>query len=390
MRIRRLVSRGPLASSLLMFLMGNPAMAEIYRVYVGTYTRNGNSEGIYQFEFDTANGTAGSPKLAAKVVNPSFLAFDPQHRFLYSVAEVADFPGAEGKPTGGVAAFKIDQSSGALTALNAQTSGGTGPCHVAVDATGRNVLVANYGGGSCGLLPVNDDGSLGPMTSFFQHVGSSVNPQRQEGPHAHSVNVSPDNRFAMVADLGLDKILVYALDAEKHLLKPHDPPSASTAPGTGPRHFSFHPSGKYAYNCNEMLSSVTAHAYDARTGVLKPMQTLSTLPKDYDGKNNSTAECLVHPSGKFVYVSNRGHNSLAVFQVQDDGTLKAAGHASTQGEIPRNFGISPDGKYVLAANQNSGTIAILRVDLQTGALTPNGNIVNVPTPVCVRMFSIGN
>ncbi|MCA8999798.1 MAG: lactonase family protein [Planctomycetaceae bacterium] len=371
----------------LCLLNGNIVMSETVRVYVGTYTRNGKSEGIYQFDLDAKTGQPSAPRAVARVTNPSFVAFDPKHQYLYSVAEVSDFPGADG-PAGGVAAFRIDPKSGDLSPLNEQLSGGAGPCHVSVDATGKNVLVANYGGGSCGCLPVREDGSLGKMSSFHQHQGSSVNPRRQEGPHAHSINVSPDNQFAMVADLGLDQILVYKFDPDQHTLTPHDPPSVSTHPGAGPRHFSFHPSGKFAYNCNEMQMTATAYAYDAQQGVLTPLQTITTLPDGGAGDNDSTAECLVHPSGKFVYISNRGHDSLAIFQVQGDGTLKPAGHAPTLGEIPRNFGITPDGRFVLAANQNSDTIVVFRVDLKSGALTPTGDRIEVPSPVCVRMFAV--
>ena len=355
------------------------------RVYVGTYT-TGDSQGIYTFDLDLTTGKATEPKLAAELTNPSFLTFDPQHQFLYAVNEVNDFPGSTGKGAGGVTAFRIDAATGALTKLNSQLSGGAGPCHLSVDATGKNVLVANYGGGSVAVLPVNDDGSLKPASAFIQHAGSSVDAGRQKGPHAHSVNLSADNKYAFVADLGLDQVLVYKFNAAQGSLLSNEPPAANVHPGSGPRHFAFHPNGKFAYSNNEMTLEETVFRYDSVKGVLEPIQYISTWPADADRKGGSTAETQVHPSGKFLYVSNRGNGSIAIFQIQGDGTLKAAGHVSSGGKVPRNFSLDPTGHFLLAANQDNGVIAIYRINQETGALTPTGDQLQVPNSVCVRMF----
>ncbi|HJS09091.1 MAG TPA: lactonase family protein, partial [Pirellulales bacterium] len=250
------------------------------------------------------------------------------------------------------------------------------------------VLVANYGGGSVAVLPIDKDGRLRPASSFVQHKGSSVNPKRQEAPHAHSINVDPAGAFAVVADLGLDKVLVYRFDAAAGTLTANDPPHATVSPGAGPRHFAFHPSGRFAYVINEMNSTVTAFAYDAKKGTLSEIDTKSTLPGPQQG--NSTAEVQVHPSGKFLYGSNRGHNSLAIFRIDEKtGALTAAGHQLTGGRTPRNFGIDPTGKFVLAANQGSDSVVVFRVDQETGKLEETGQSIKVPTPVCVKFLPVG-
>ena len=348
-------------------------------LYIGTYT-GGGSEGIYVSKLDSKTGALAKPELAAEIKNPSFVAVHPNRKFLYAVSEVAD---AGGKPTGGVAAFAIDDKTGKLTLLNQQSSEGTGPCHLVVDRAGKNVLVANYGGGSCASLPIGDDGKLGPATSAIQHQGKSVNAARQEAPHAHSINLDAANRFAFVADLGLDQVLVYKFDSKSGKLTPNDPPFTKVAAGAGPRHFAFLPNGKAAYVINELASSVTVFSYDAEKGVLKELQNLSTLPGDVPG--NSTAEVVVHPSGNFVYGSNRGHNSLAIFAVDPaTGKLTAKGNQGTGGKIPRNFAIDPTGKWLLAENQESGTIVVFAIDSKTGQLAQTGKSVEVASPVCVR------
>lgn len=352
-------------------------------VYVGTYTGNKptDSKGIYRFDFDAKTGVAGEPAVAAETASPSFLAVHPGGKFLYAVGEVGTF---EGKKTGAVSAFAI-QADGSLKLLNAKTSGGTGPCHLNVDPTGKAVLVANYGGGSCASLPIQADGSLGEPGSVMQHTGSSVNKGRQSEPHAHSINLDPAGRLAFCADLGLDKILVYKLDAAKATLTPHEPPFAAVAPGSGPRHFAFRPDGKFAYVCGEMTSTVVAFSYDAEKGVLSEIQTLSTLPEPVKG--NSTAEVVAHPSGKAVYVSNRGHDSIAVFAVDEaTGKLTAKGHVPTQGKTPRNFAVDPSGAWLFAENQGSDSIVIFKVGAD-GGLTPSGVSVKVPKPVCVRFVA---
>jgi 6-phosphogluconolactonase len=354
------------------------------RVYIGTYT-GGDSQGIYVCELDRTTGQLSEPRLAAEAVNPSFLAVHPKRRFLYAVGEIADFEGAK---SGGVSAFRIQPESGQLKLLNQQSSKGAGPCHLVVDPTGKNVLVANYGGGSVACLPIQKRGKLGAASAFIQHEGSSVNPKRQEGPHAHSINVDPENRFAMAADLGLDKVLVYRFDPESGTLTANDPASVSVAPGGGPRHFAFHPSGKFAFTNNEITSTVTAFSYDAETGVLKEVNTVSTLPPGTEVAN-STAEVRVHRNGRWVYVSNRGHNSIAIFEVDPStGKLTPAGHASTQGEVPRNFNLDPSGRFLLAANQSSNNVVVFRVRPKTGQLKPTGSEIKVASPVCIRFVRI--
>ena len=355
------------------------------RVYIGTYTGGGQSQGIYVSELDAATGNLSPPRLAAEAVNPSFLEIHPNRQWVYAVGEVSDLGG---KKTGGVSAFKLDPKTGQLTLLNGQPSGGGGPCHVTVDRLGKNALVANYGGGSVACFPIGEDGRLAPAGSFVQHQGSSVDPQRQAGPHAHSINVSDDNRFAIAADLGLDKLLVYRLDAEHGKLTPNDPPSVSLPSGGGPRHFAFHPDGVWAYCNNEMTSTVSALKYDAARGAFTVLQTISTLPKDFAGEN-STAEVRVHPNGKFVYVSNRGHNSIAMFAIDGQmGQLTPIGHESTRGKVPRNFNLDPSGRWLLAANQDSGNVVVFKVDEQTGRLAATGSEIKVGSPVCVRFVAL--
>ncbi|MBI2824078.1 MAG: lactonase family protein [Planctomycetia bacterium] len=350
-------------------------------VYVGTYT-GGKSEGIYCCRLDPATGAIERLGVTADVKNPSFLAIDPAKRFLYAVSEVAD---ADGN-TGAVTAFAIERPSGRLTKLNHQSSAGAGPCHLVVDREGKNVLVANYGSGSAAVLPAGPDGRLAHASSKVQHVGTSVNRERQEAPHAHSINLDPGGRYAFVADLGLDKVLVYRFDPAAGKLTANDPPAASVAPGSGPRHFAFHPSGRFAYVINEMASTVTAMKYDPAHGTLTELHTVTTLPPAF-WDSNTTAEVQVHPSGRFLYGSNRGHDSIAIFAIDaDTGRLSPIGHQPTGGRTPRNFGIDPDGKFLLAANQDSGTIKVFRIDPATGKLAPTGHSIEIPMPVCVKFI----
>jgi 6-phosphogluconolactonase len=355
-----------------------------YRVYVGTYTGGkAGSEGIYLLEFDPSTGSIESKGLAGKIVSPSFLAIHPTRKFLYSVNEVGDFAG---KPSGAVTAFAIDEASGMLRQLNQQSSVGSGPCHLTVDATGKNVLVANYGSGSVAVLPIAADGSLRPASSFIQHTGKSADPGRQEGPHAHSINLDAANRFAFAADLGLDKVLIYAFDSNSGTIKPNSTPFTKVTPKSGPRHFAFHPTGRFAYVINEMANTVTALAYDPANGSLDELQTISTLPADFNG-TSYTAEVQVHPSGKFLYGSNRGHDSIAVFAIDEKtGKLEFVEAEPTQGKNPRNFALDPTGAYLLAENQDSNTIVLFRIDPATGALTPTGTTIDVPMPVCIKMI----
>ena len=351
-------------------------------VYVGTYTGD-ESKGIYLLELDLADGSLKSLGVAAETKNPSFVAIHPNQRLLYSVSEVSDLDGVK---TGGVAGFSIDQKTGKLTLLNRQPSGGGGPCHLVVDQTGRNVLVANYGGGSVSALPIQEDGRLKKASAFIQHRGSSVDPRRQGEPHAHSINIDGDNRFAVVADLGLDKVLVYKFDPAKGTLTPNTPPSAAVKPGAGPRHFAFHPNGRNAYVINEIGNTVTTFRYDGEKGILDPIQSISTLPADFEGTSH-TAEVQVHPSGKFVYGSNRGHDSIAVYSVNPEtGKLTLVEIEPTGGETPRNFGLDPTGQYLLAANQSTGDVFVFSIDQKTGELKATGAKVDVPAPVCLKFM----
>jgi 6-phosphogluconolactonase len=352
--------------------------------YFGTYTNNGKSKGIYCYKLDLATGKLTSVGVTEGIRNPSFLAIHPSGKYLYAVSEVPD---TDGRPGGAVTAFSLDRKTGALKPLNHQSSEGAGPCHVSVDKTGKVALVANYGSGSIASLPIKADGSLEKAATAVQHEGSSVVPQRQAGPHAHSINVSPDNRFAVAADLGLDKVLIYKLDPAKGTLAANDSPFCKTPEGGGPRHFAFHPGGRFAYVCNEIKSSVTAFSFDADKGSLTEIQTITTLPEPVE--RNSTAEIQVHPSGKFVYCSNRGHDSLAIFTVDEKtGKLTAAGHQKTLGRTPRNFGIDPTGNYVIACNQATDNVAVFKVDQTSGKLTQVGEPVNIPVPVCVKFLAI--
>jgi 6-phosphogluconolactonase len=351
-------------------------------VYIGTYTK-GKSKGIYRCEFDAATGKLSEPVLAAELTDPSFLAIHPSNRHLYAVGEMDQF---KGKASGAVTAFSIDPSNGELKRLNQKPSGGAGPCHVVVDRQGKNVLVANYGGGSAAVLRIEDDGRLGEQTGFSQHSGKSVDPRRQEGPHAHSINLDAANRFAFVADLGLDQVLIYRFDADKGTLQKNEPPSVKIEPKSGPRHFAFHPSGRFAYTNNELANTVTAMNYESEKGEPTEIQTISTLPEGYN-KPSYTAEVQVHPSGKFLYCSNRGHDSIAVFTIDDKtGKLTAAGHQGENIKTPRNFSIDPTGKFVLVANENGDSILVFRVDGQTGALQATGEKVEVGKPVCVKFL----
>jgi len=363
----------------------NAASAREFFVYFGSYT-GAKSKGIYVSRLDAATGRLSEPELAAETKNPSFLAVHPNQRSLYAVGEVNDF---DGKRTGAVSAFALDPKSGRLTLLNQQPSDGSGPCHLALDSKGRCVLVANYGSGSIASLPVEQDGSLGKAVSTIQHTGSSVNPQRQAGPHAHFITPDKSDRHALVCDLGLDQVLVYRLDAKLNTLTANDPPSASVAPGAGPRHLAFSPTGKFVYVINEMGSTITAFAYDARRGALKELQTVSTLPSGFTG-STSCAEIEVHPSGKFVYGSNRGHDSIAAFALDGkSGKLTLVEHQPTQGKTPRHFAIDPTGRWLLAENQGSDTVVVFEIDTKTGKLRATGQAVAVGSPVCAVFAMAG-
>jgi 6-phosphogluconolactonase len=351
-------------------------------VYVGTHSAGGKSKGIYRCDLTLDDGQLSEPVAVAETVNPTFLALHPSGRFLYAVSEVADM---DGKKTGGVAAFSLDPANGNLTALNKQPSGGAGPCHVVVDRAGRHVLVANYVSGSASVIAIENGGKLGKQTGHVQHHGAGPDPRRQDAPHAHSINLDAANKFAVVCDLGLDLVAMYHYDAAAGTLAACDPPGAKVAPASGPRHFAFHPDGKHAYVINEMASTVTAFDYDPTSGRLTELQTISTLPSNFQ-RSNTTAEVQVHPSGKFLYGSNRGHNSIAVFQIDATGRLAPAGHQGSNIKTPRNFGIDPTGRYLIVANQDGDSLVVFRIDSDQGGLEPTGSMPSVPRPMCVKFL----
>ncbi len=354
-----------------------------YLAYFGTYTKGDDAgKGIYVYRFDAGTGKMTEIGLAAEVTNPSFIAIHPNNQYLYAVTEDSSGEGA-------VSAFEIDHATGKLTELNQVSSQGSNPCHLNLDTTGRMLAVANYSGGTTASFPVREDGTLGEATSVLQHKGSSVNKDRQEGPHPHSVNFSPDNRFVITADLGTDELFVYHADPDTAKIRPNDPPTAKVKPGGGPRHFTFHPSGKFCYAINEMGNTVTAFQWDAERGTMEEVQMISTLPEGFT-EINHTAEVLTHPSGRFLYGSNRGHNSIAVFSIDPaTGKLTAIERISTQGETPRNFNFDPTGRYLFAENQNTHTVVTLSIDQQTGRLTPTDQVLNIPRPVCLRWVPLG-
>jgi len=363
-----------------------PAQQSKYLFYVGTYTEEGSkSKGIYAYRFDAESGQIAPLGLAAETTNPSFVALHPNGKYLYAVNEVGNYKGPN---SGGVSAFSLDRATGKLTFLNEVPSRGADPCYITVDKTGKYVLVANYTGGSVAVFPVLADGKLGEASAFVQHTGHGTDPKRQEGPHAHSIDLSPDNHLAMVDDLGLDELLVYRFDAAKGSLTPNNPPFAKLDAGTGPRHFALHPTGKFAYVVAEMHSTVTVFSNDASTGTLTPLQTISTLPKSFTGENDD-AEIHMHPSGKSLYASNRGHDSIAVFAIDPSkGTLTPVEDTPTQGKIPRSFEIDPTGRFLLAANQKSDNIVVFRIDPKTGHLTATSQVLEVGSPVCVKFLAV--
>lgn len=342
--------------------------------YVGTYTGPGKGDGIYVFRYDAGTGALSPVETVAGVDSPSFLGLGRGRDTLYAVNE-GDNPG--------VSAFRVNGETGKLAALNRQPSHGTSPCYVSVDPTGRYVLVANYGNGTVSVFPIQADGSLGEATDVVQHRGRSHHPSRQQGPHAHFIAPDPAGERIVSCDLGIDRILIYRLDGETGTLTPNDLPYAQVSSGSGPRHLAFHPNGRFVFVLNEINSTLASFAYDAERGAFDARDTRSTLPDDFGGRN-SCAQVVAHPNGRFVYASNRGHDSIAVFEIDAErGMLRPLGHEPTQGKTPRNFNLDPAGRFLLAANQNTGTIVTFAVDGETGALTPAGHVAGVPAPVCI-------
>jgi 6-phosphogluconolactonase len=361
-------------------------------MYVGTYTRReahvvGKSQGIQIFRFNPATGEMRAVGELAGLENPTFLAIHPSKQYLYAVSELTER--VEGRPAGAIAALKIDPATGDLTLLNKQASLGTSPCHLQVDATGGFVLASNYGSGGVCVLPIRADGSLGTTSDFVEHTGSSVNPQRQKEPHPHSVNLLANNEFAFVPDLGTDKVMIYHFDAEQGKLHANpEQPWARTKSGAGPRHMAFHPNGRFAYVANELDSTVAGFALDADKGTLREINTVSALPPDFTG-TSWCADIHVHPLGHTVYVSNRGHDSIGVLRVdQESGEVTPIDYTSTGGEVPRNFALDPSGRFLLAANQNTDSIVVFEMDARTGKLTPTGQTAQTPTPVCIKFLAL--
>lgn len=374
--------------SLTALACGTTAHADRF-VWFGCYTgKPPRGEGIYVSRYQEASGALSPAELACTVKSPSFLALHPTLPVLYAVSEIADH---DGKPSGGLVSLTIDETTGRLTQQSVQPSGGTGPCHLTVDSAGRVLLAANYGSGSAICLGLNPDGSLEPVTpaladrpgGLLQHAGSGPNKSRQEKPHGHSIDPTPDGRFAISCDLGADRVFVHALDPKAATLASHS--GAPTRPGGGPRHFALHPRLPYGYANNELDMTVTAFSFDGNQGTLEPIQTLSTLPESVtDRAGYSTAEIAVHPDGRFLYVSNRGHDSLARFAVdQATGKLSFKGVEPTRCQTPRHFAIAPGGRRLFAAGQSSSTVAAFTLDPETGTLSFMGNSLKVPTPVCI-------
>jgi 6-phosphogluconolactonase len=356
------------------------APADDYFMYLGTYTAHA-SKGIYAYRFQPSTGKLTFMGGVATTPSPSFLAVHPNGRVLYAANE--NDPSIAAGKENYVSAFAIDQATGRLTFLNNQSARGGWPCHISIDKTGSTLLVANYANGSVASIPIQPDGKLGTAVTVDQHKGKSVNPERQAGPHAHFLSPSPDNRYALSADLGLDQVLIYRFDSATSRLTPNSPPSVALSPGTGPRHLTFNPNGNFVYVNGELNSTVTAFSYDATAGTLKALQTLSTLPAGFKG-TNSTAEIQTDAAGKFVFVSNRGHDSIAVFGIDKTaGTLIALGHVPTGGKTPRFFTLDPSGKFLFAANQDSSTVTVFRMDPGTAKLTPAQTLKDVPEPVSI-------
>jgi len=359
--------------------MGQTSKSE-FLVYVGTYDR-GDESGIQLLRFSPGQERLEYVGVAGECSNPAFVAIHPNGRYLYAVSE-------RGSPDGGhVFSFALDRGSGLLTLLNDRHSGGQGPCHLTVDSSGGWVLVANYSDGGVATLRILEDGSLGEDGARLKHEGSGVDPDRQQGPHAHSINQTPDGSRVVVADLGTDKVVLYRFDPVDGSLTPNDPPWGMVDPGSGPRHVAFHPDGDRVYVLNEMFATLSTFSYDPAVGALESLQTISMLPDDFDGAR-SAAEVVVHPSGRFVYASNRGHDSIAIFGVRpEDGTLIVMGHEPSGGRNPRNFAIDPSGAYLFAANQNTNNVVVFRIE-EDGRLARTAMEAEVPRPVCLRFLAV--
>ncbi|MCY2988207.1 MAG: lactonase family protein [Planctomycetota bacterium] len=349
-------------------------------VFISSFAA-GDDGAIQAFQLNPQTGHLQAVQRTTGVEHPFFLAVSRDGRFLYSI-HARKFGGAEHEQ---VAAFAIVGRTGQLKLLNRQSARGSAACYLDVDATGKTVLVANYATGSVASLPVHEDGSLGEASSFMQHAGSSVDPARQEGPHAHCLVVSPDNRFAYAADLGLDQVLGYRLDAARAKLSANQPPFVKTSPGVGPRHLTFHPTGKQVYVINELSNSVTLFDYDSASGMLRERQTISTLPQEFVGKSYC-ADLKITPNGRFLYGTNRGHDSIAAYRLDENGRLTLIGIEPSLGQGPQNLAISPGGELLLCANMPGNNVAVFQIDPSTGRLRSVGPPVSLPSPSCIRLL----
>jgi 6-phosphogluconolactonase len=374
MRLSRLVS----AFAVALFAAPVPAADPV--VFITEFAP-GDKGGIQAYQFDTKAGMLKPLRRTAGVEHPFFLALSPNGKFLYSI-HAKTFGGKENEQ---VAAYQVVGRTGELKLLNRQSAEGTAACYLDVDRTGKAVLVANYLSGSVASLPLKADGSLGDKASFFKHEGSSVNRERQKEPHAHSIVVSPNNRYALAADLGTDQILCYRLDPATAKLSPNKTPFAKSPAGAGPRHLTFHPDGKRVYVINELLNSVTVFDYDADAGTLTQKQTISTLPPDFKG-TSYCADVKVTPDGKYLYGTNRGHDSIACYKIADDGKLTLVAIEPSLGKGPQNLATTPDGAWLLCANMPGNTVAVFAIDRDTGKLKSTGEPVKHTSPSCIMIL----
>ncbi len=353
--------------------------AEEPLVFVSAFA-SGEKGAIHAFTFDSAKGALQPLAQTDDVENPFFLALAPDHRFLYAIHAKA-FGGKENEE---VAAYALEGRTGRMKLLNRQSTRGSASCYLDVDATGKSVLVANYTSGDVASLPVKEDGSLGEPVSYFAHEGTGGDPKRQKGPNAHCFVISPDNRFAFAADLGIDKVMSYRLDAASAKLTPNDPPFAKLPPASGPRHLTFHPNGKFVYVINEMANTLSVFAYAAENGSLTELQNISTLPDDFEGRSY-TADLKITPNGLFLYGTNRGHDSIATYQIGEDGKLTLLAIEPSLGKGPQNLAITPDGGHLLCANMPGNNVVVFAIDPESGALIKSGEPVEVPKPACIMI-----
>ena len=359
----------------------NTTSANNFFVYIGTYT-NRNDEGLYVCSFDSEKGRLTAPKLAVELLNPNFIAISPNNLFLYTVG---DSNSSDSLENGCVNSFSLCRKTGNLSPIKQVSSYGKTPCHITIDKTGKYALVSNYTTGSLAVFPISDDGHLSEPATVIQHTGSSIDPSRQTGPHIHSITLDGSNRYALAADLGQDKIFVYHFDQDNGTLKPSDMPYIPIEPGSGPRHFTFGPSGNYAYIVNEMSNTITAFKYDQDSGILNDIGTIPTLPADYKGQSY-TSEIQTSPSGKYLYTANRGHDSIAIFEINSkNGKLALIDIQTCGGKWPHHFCIDPTGKWLLIANERSDKVSLFRIDPTTGMLNETSNSPTVPSPACIKL-----